>query len=329
MGKTQKKGTIFSATRLTGLLHLGNYEGALRNWVRLQDDYAMYCGLVDLHALTTDYDKTDQMRANIWNMAVDYMSAGIDPEKTTIVVQSQVKQHAELHILLSMITPISWLERVPTYKEKLEDLHGEPPCYGLLGYPVLMTADIALYKGDTVPVGQDQVPHLELAREIVRRFNNLYGPVFPEPQALLSETPLLPGLDGRKMSKSYGNTLHIGASPDEIRSKVRMMFTDPRRIYRTDPGHPEECPVWMYHRIYTPERAEQIAHDCRAATLGCVDDKADLAESIIRALEPIRAARKRWEKEPDAVWDILKEGNRRASEVAERTMQEVRAAMKL
>jgi tryptophanyl-tRNA synthetase len=329
MGNSAKRGTIFSAMRPTGLLHLGNLEGALRNWVRLQDEYVMYCGIVDLHALTTDYDKTGEMRHAIWNLAVDYMSAGIAPEKTTLVVQSQVKQHSELHLLLSMITPISWLERVPTYKEKLDDLHGAPPCYGLLGYPVLMAADILLYKADTVPVGQDQLPHLELTREIARRFNHLYGPVFPEPQALLTETPLLPGLDNRKMSKSYDNTLRIGASPDEIRSKVRMMFTDPRRIYRTDPGHPYECPVWMYHKVYTPEREAQIAHDCMAATLGCVDDKADLAESIIRALAPIREARARWEKEPGKVWDIINEGNRRASEVAERTMQEVRAAMKL
>ena len=329
MGQPVKKGTIFSGMRPTGKLHLGNLEGALRNWVALQDDYVLYCGIVDLHALTTDYGKTGDLRQNIWELAADYMSAGIDPKKSTICVQSQVKEHVELHALLSMITPVSWLERVPTYKEKIEDLHGEPPCYGLLGYPVLMAADILLYKADTVPVGRDQLPHLELTREICRRFNNLYGSVFPEPQAKLTEVPVLPGLDNRKMSKSYDNVLALSEEPDAIRSKVRMMFTDPRRIYRTDPGHPEECPVWMYHRVYTPERQEQIAHDCRAAILGCVDDKADLAESIVRGLEPIREARKRWEKEPDTVWDILAEGNKRASEVAAKTMEEVRAAMKL
>jgi tryptophanyl-tRNA synthetase len=323
------KGVVFSGSRPTGRLHLGNLEGALRNWVALQDEYVAYYGIVDLHALTTDYGETEHLQETIFQFVLDFLAAGVDPGKSTILVQSRVPQHAELHTLLSMITPVSWLERVPTYKEKVEDLGGTPPCYGLLGYPVLQTADILLYKADTVPVGKDQLPHLELAREIARRFNSLYGRVFPEPEALVTEVPVLPGIDGRKMSKSYGNTIDISDPPDLIRRKVRSMFTDPRRIYRTDPGHPEECPVYFYHRVYTPDEHLEVARQCRAAEIGCVDCKAKLAENIIKALAPIQQKRAELEKQPDLVRDILNEGCRKARQVAAKTMAEVKGAMKL
>jgi tryptophanyl-tRNA synthetase len=324
-----KKGIIFSGSRPTGRLHLGNLEGALRNWVRLQDEYETYYGIVDLHALTTDFEDTGELQETIFQLMLDYLAAGLDAEKSTILVQSRVPQHAELHTLLSMITPVSWLERVPTYKEKVQDLGGAPPGYGLLGYPVLMTADILLYKGDHVPVGQDQLPHLELAREIARRFNNLYGKVFPEPQALVTEVPVLPGIDGRKMSKSYGNTIEMADPPDLIRRKVRSMFTDPKRIYRTDPGHPDECPVYLYHKVYSPDEHVEIARQCRAAEIGCVDDKAHLAENIVKALAPIQQKRAELERQPDLVRDILNEGCRKARQVADKTMAEVKRAMRL
>jgi len=324
-----KKGTIFSAMRPTGRLHLGNYEGALRNWVALQDDYTMYCGIVDLHALTTDYADTASMRDNILQLAVDYVSAGIDPERTPIIVQSQVKQHSELHLLLSMVTPVSWLERVPTYKEKVDNLKGEAPGYGLLGYPVLMAADILLYKADTVPVGQDQLPHVELTREIARRFNNFYGPVLPEPQAKVTPFAALPGLDGRKMSKSYDNTIELADEPETIRRKVSTMFTDPARIHKTDPGHPDGCPVHMYHRVYNAPGAEELAEACRAGQIGCVECKQRLAEALIEALAPIRDRRKALEADPARVEAILREGAERARAVAACTVEEVMAAMAL
>jgi len=330
MGNSANKGTIFSAMRPTGLLHLGNLEGALRNWVRLQDDYLMYCGIVDLHALTTDYDKTDEMRHAIWNLAVDYMSAGIDPENTTLVVQSQVKQHSELHLLLSMITPISWLERVPTYKEKLDDLHGAPPCYGLLGYPVLMAADILLYKADTVPVGQDQLPHLELTREIVRRFNHHFGDVLVEPQAKFTDFPKVLGIDGQqKMSKSLNNHLEIAASPEELQQRVMQMVTDPARRYRTDPGHPEVCNVFTLHGFFSPNQVAHIEQDCRSARIGCVECKRLFARNLIDYFAPFRERRAALAADPDRVWDILADGARRASAIAAETIAQVKAAVGL
>ena len=323
-----KKGTIFSAMRPTGRLHLGNYEGALRNWVALQDDYTMYCGIVDIHALTTDYADTASLGDNILQLAMDYISAGIDPERTPILVQSHVKQHSELHLLLSMITPVSWLERVPTYKEKVDNLHGAPG-YGLLGYPVLMAADILLYKADTVPVGQDQLPHVELTREIARRFNNFYGPVLPEPQAKVTQFPSLPGLDGRKMSKSYDNTIELADDPETICRKVSTMFTDPARIHKTDPGHPDRCPVHMYHRVYNASEADDLAEACRAGRIGCVECKRKLADALIEALAPIRDRRKALEADPARVEAVLREGAERARAVAGATMEEVLAAMGL
>ena len=325
-----KKGVIFSGMRPTGPIHLGNLEGALRSWVALQDEYELYCGIVDLHALTTDYEDTSQLAARVRQMAIDFIAAGIDPQRSTIVVQSHVREHAELHLLLSMITPVGWLERVPTYKEKVEDLHGAAPGYGLLGYPVLMAADILLYKADTVPVGQDQVPHLELTREIARRFNHLYGEVFPEPAAKITQHAVLPGLDGRKMSKSYENLIYVAEEPETIRAKVMSMFTDPSRIYRADPGHPDICPVFTYHSIYgEDDLTREIEKDRKGARVGCVECKEKLAQTIVAALTPIRERHRELEANPDLVQQILFDGAERARRVARQTMATVRAAMKL
>ncbi|MBW3622561.1 MAG: tryptophan--tRNA ligase [Armatimonadetes bacterium] len=312
----------------TGQLHLGHLEGVLRNWVRLQHDYELFACVVDWHALTSRYEETKEVRADTLEVAIDYMAAGLDPERCTLFVQSDVKEHAELHLLLSMITPQGWLDRVPTYKEHQEALSGERLSYGLYGYPVLMAADILVYKANVVPVGRDQLPHLEFARELCRRFNRLYGEVFPEPDGLLEErADVLPGLDGRKMSKSYGNTIAIADGPDVIRQKVMQMFTDPQKIRRNDPGRPEICPVYMWQRVFQPEKEEEVATGCRAGTLGCVADKRDLAEAVIRAMEPIHSRRNELRNNLDYVHQVLREGAERAREVAHATMQDVREAM--
>ncbi len=320
---------IFSAMQATGRLHLGNYEGALRNWVRLQHEYEFYAGIVDLHSLTTAFEDTGEVLENVRQAAIDYLAAGLDPEKTAIVVQSQVPAHCELHLLLSMITPVGWLERVPTYKEKREQLHIANPSYGLLGYPVLMAADILVYRATAVPVGRDQVPHLELTREIARRFNHLYGETFPEPEALLTEFAVLPGLDGRKMSKSYDNCIYLSDPPEVVRKKVGSMFTDPRKIHKHDPGHPEECPVYAYHVAYAAETAAQAKADCEGGRLGCVDHKRDLAEAIIREFGPFWERRAALAADPDRVEAVLAEGARRARAKTEETMARVWRAMKL
>lgn len=324
-----KKGVIFSAMQPTGRLHLGNLEGALRNWVALQDEYEMYCGIVDLHALTTAYQDTSQLQQNVIDVAIDYLSAGIDPERTTLVVQSKVPAHYQLHLLLSMVTPVSWLERVPTYKEKVQELQISSPGYGLMGYPVLMAADILAYRADTVPVGKDQLPHLELTREIARRFNSIYGQVFPEPEAKLTKFQTLPGTDGKKMSKSYGNIITLSADPEEIKEKVKSMYTDPSKLRQGDPGHPDECPVYAYHQVFNPQEAEDIAARCRSGKLGCVADKERLAEKIIEALAPIREKRKEWEAHPDQIKEIIDQGAKKANQVTAETMAQVRKAMKM
>jgi tryptophanyl-tRNA synthetase len=320
---------IFSAMQVTGLLHLGNLEGALRNWVRLQDEYEFYAGIVDLHSLTTSYEDTSNLVPYTREAAIDYLAAGIDPEKTAIVVQSHVPAHCELHVLLSMITPIGWLERVPTYKEKREQLHIASPSYGLLGYPVLMAADILVYRAHAVPVGRDQVPHLELTREIARRFNQIYGDVFPEPEALLTEFAVLPGLDGRKMSKSYDNCIYLSDPAETVREKVRRMFTDPAKIRKTDPGHPDECPVYAYHLAYSPEDAPQAKAGCEAGRLGCVEHKQHLADILIRVLTPLWERRAVFSADPARVDAALEEGARRARRKTDETMRLVRRAMKL
>ncbi|NLS44358.1 MAG: tryptophan--tRNA ligase [Firmicutes bacterium] len=324
------KPRIFSGMRPTGKLHLGNLLGALDNWVRLQDDYECVFAVVDWHALTTGYEDTDEIRENTENLVIDYLSAGIDPEKSLIIKQSDVKQHAELSLLLSMITPLSWLERCPTYKEQLRELEGkEIMTYGFLGYPVLMAADILVYKAQVVPVGEDQLPHLELTREIVRRFNHLYKPILPEPQARLNDVVLLPGTDGKKMSKSYKNIIEISATPDEINSIVSGMVTDPRRARRNDPGNPEVCPVYAFHRVFSKPHLEDIRVGCSEAGIGCVECKQKLAETLNEYLEPIRQRREAILKKPGFVREILEQGAKRAGIIAEATLEEIRQAMKI
>lgn len=319
--------------RPTGNLHLGNYEGALKNWVRLQDsgEYEGYYFVADLHALTSDYADTSAIRQNTLDMVSDWLAAGLDPEKSTIFVQSMVPEHAELHVILSAVTPLGWLERVPTYKEQRENItEKDIGNYAFLGYPVLQAADIIMYKADYVPVGKDQASHVELTREIVRRFNNFFGDVFPEPQALHTEVLTLPGTDGRKMSKSYNNAIYLIDSPEVMREKARKMITDRTRIRRSDPGHPEICDVCQMHRFFVPaEVADKFDDDCRNARIGCVDRKRALADSIIERYGAIAERSRRLRENPDKVIAVLKEGSRRAQEEARKTMAEVRRAIKL
>ncbi len=323
------KPRILSGMQPTGQLHLGNYEGALRNWVRLQEEYDSFFCIVDWHALTTLYETPEQIKHNTREVAIDYVSAGLDPNKCAIFVQSVVKEHAELHLLLSMITPVPWLERVPTYKEKMDNLHLESASYGLLGYPVLQAADILIYKANAVPVGKDQLPHLELTREICRRFNYIYGDIFPEPEAKLTECPVMPGLDGRKMSKSYDNAIYLSDDADTTFQKIRTMFTDPLRIYKKDPGHPDTCPVFGLHNIYNIAETAEIEKACKAAELGCVDCKKKLSAAMNEAFGPMRERRKQLEENPSELDEILAAGAEKARAVTSATMAEVREVMKL
>jgi tryptophanyl-tRNA synthetase len=322
---------ILSGMRPTGPLHLGNYMGALANWVGLQDGYQCFFIVVDWHSLTTDYADPAPIRENILEVAVDWLAAGLDPARSTLFVQSLAPEHAELHLLLSMIVPLPWLERVPSYKEQQQQLQERDlTTYGFLGYPLLQSADIVLYKADAVPVGEDQAPHIELTREVVRRFNNLYGAVFPEPKTLLTPTPRIPGTDGRKMSKSYGNAIFLKDPPELVREKLKPMVTDPARKRRSDPGNPELCPVFDLHEAFSPEASrEWAAHGCRTAGIGCLDCKVRLADHLLERLADIHARRPEYAKRPDTVWDILKEGSRRARETAGATLDEVRAAMRI
>jgi tryptophanyl-tRNA synthetase len=385
--------------RPTGRLHLGHYFGALSNWLKLQDEYDCFFCVVDWHALTTHYEDTSSVAENTLQVATDWLSVGLDPAKATLFIQSSVLEHAELHLLLSMITPLGWLERVPTYKEQIANLKDRDlGTYGFLGYPLLQTADITLYDGDLVPVGEDQVPHIELAREIVRRFNTNYGlsvrpgafdpkterdkavletlrekykidlnpldakyddflafvfkkaalesgienfmaergnkklfkftTILNEPHVMLTETPRLPGTDGRRMAKSYGNAIWLSDPPDEIRKKVHNMMTDPQRVRRTDPGRPEICPVFAYHKLFSlPETIAKVEHDCRTAQIGCVDCKKLMAENLVTWIEPIQTRRKELEAHPERVWDILDAGSKKAQKAARRTMKRVRNAI--
>jgi tryptophanyl-tRNA synthetase len=325
----QKKGVIFSGMKPTGRLHLGNLEGALRNWVKLQNEWEMYCGVVDLHALTTAFEDTSELRGDVFDMTVNWMAAGLDPNKVTYVLQSRVPAHSELHVLLSMLTPLGWLERVPTYKEIKEQLHLANPSYGLFGYPVLQAADIMIYLATAVPVGRDQAPHIEMTREVARRFNSLYGELFPEPATILNECPVLPGLDGRKMSKSYGNTIYMSDGPEEIRGKVMKMFTDPAKLRKGDPGNPDICPVQDYQKVYGAQDVEWADSGCRAGTLGCVEHKKKLAEQMTAAMAPIRERREQILARPDEVWDVLETGSRKAREVTDAVLARVREVMKI
>jgi tryptophanyl-tRNA synthetase len=322
---------VLSGLRPTGRVHLGNYFGAIRNWVELQDRYPCFYCVVDWHALTSDYADPSGVRQATFEAVADWLAAGLDPARCVIFLQSEVKEHAELHLLLSMITPLPWLERVPTFKDQQEQLADKDlNTYGFLGYPLLQTADIIVYRAVHVPVGEDQASHLELSREIVRRFNNFYGPVFPEPQPLFTATPKVPGLDGRKMSKSYGNTIPLTASADEIRAAVSTMFTDPNRVRRTDPGNPDICNLFQFHRLFSDAGTqERVDHECRTAQIGCVQDKKLLSEIMIETLAPMRARREEIDRNPSIVWDVLREGNRRARERAAETLDLVRSAMKI
>ena len=325
------KKRVLSGHRPTGRLHLGHLVGALSNWIQMQDEFECFFTIVDWHALTTAYSDTSGIRESILNVVADWIAAGLDPEKCTIFVQSDVKEHAEMHLLLSMITPLPWLERVPTYKEQRQQLADRDlNTYGFLGYPVLQAADIVLYAADYVPVGEDQLPHVELTREIVRRFNGLYGDVLVEPAARTTRAARLPGTDGRKMSKSYGNALHLGEPPEEMKGKIAKMMTDPARKRRYDPGTPEICPVYALHQAFTPpERVAEIAEGCRTAALGCVDCKADVSGRLAERLRPLREKRAELLAHPARLREILDDGAVRARKIASRTLAAARDAMGL
>lgn len=371
--------------RPTGRLHLGNLVGALQNWVKLQEEYDSFYFVADWHMLTTGYDNTVDLRQDTWEMVTDWLACGLDPKKATFFVQSRLPEHAELHLLLSMVTPLGWLERVPTYKEQLENIKDHDiNTYGFLGYPLLQAADILMYKADAVPVGEDQVPHVELTREVARRFNLVFGrleqvtgvragpglpgvgtdvldsvkglveqhfreepsleqraeylnkglaklrPIFPEPEALLTSAPRLPGTDGRKMSKSYGNAIFLTDAPDVVSKKLAGYMTDPARQRRTDPGNPDVCPVFDLHKIFSAqETIERVNRECRTAGIGCVDCKKLAAGHLNAFLAPIQQRRKPYEQSPQRVWDVLKEGTAKARVVAQATMVEVRKAVNL
>ncbi|MCP2520036.1 tryptophan--tRNA ligase [Candidatus Aminicenantes bacterium AC-335-A11] len=323
------KKIVLSGMRPTGALHLGHIAGALRNWIKLQDKYECYYSIVSWHALSSEYKNSKVIKNYIFELAVDWLSAGLDPEKSVIFLQSEVKEHAELHLLLSMIIPLPWLERVPTFKEMQKQLPDkELNTYGFLGYPVLQTADIIIYKANYVPVGEDQVYHIELAREIVRRFNRFFGKVFPEPEVLLTEVPRLAGTDGRKMSKSYNNAIYIGDPPSVIEEKIKPMVTDTRRKRRSDPGEPNDCPVFTLHKAFTPEeKINELAQACRKASIGCLDCKKVIIDELIEEFAPLREKRNELLKNPKIVWDILEEGNKKARKKAQQTMEEVRKAI--
>ena len=348
---------VLSGMRPTGKLHLGNYMGALHNWVRLQDEYECYFFIADWHALTTDYADVSKLPENLQEVALDFLAGGLDPEKSVLFVQSKVPQHAELHLLFSMITPLGWLERVPTFKDQQEQLKEKDlATYGFLGYPLLQSADILLYQPDFVPVGQDQVAHVELTREVARRFNFFYpkggrkyvdppkdadirsgaqawwsgDDILPEPQVLLTPSPKLPGTDGRKMSKSYGNTILLSDPEPVIRQKLKPMVTDPARIRRSDPGNPEVCPVFDLHKVFSSAETQQKAREgCTTASIGCIECKSWVADAIVAQLAPIQERRAKYEANPGLVKDIFAAGNQKAAARAEQTMREVRAAMGL
>ncbi|MGE5710514.1 MAG: tryptophan--tRNA ligase [Nitrospira sp.] len=323
---------VLSGMQPSGLMHLGNYLGALENWKGLQDQYECYFFVADWHALSTNYADTGRIREFVRELLIDWLAAGIDPARSTVFIQSRIPEHAILHLLLSMIIPVSWLERNPTYKEKQEEIKEKDlSTYGFLGYPVLQAADILLYKPDFVPVGKDQLPHLELTREVARRFNDLYKKaVFPEPKEHLTKFPKVLGTDGRKMSKSYGNTINLSDPEPVVRQKLKTMVTDPARVRRTDPGNPDLCPVYDFHKIYSPAVVqEQVNRDCRTAAIGCIDCKKLVADRLVEQMAPIWEARTTLVQHPSRLDEIVHEGSRKAGEVAKATLHDVTEAMKI
>ena len=324
------KQRIVSGMRPSGRLHIGHYHGVLENWVKMQDSMECFFFVADWHSLTTEYADTSGIAQSIRDMVLDWVAFGLDPEKCVIFRQSLVPHHSELNLILSMVTPVSWLERNPTYKDMLENIEQRDlTTFGFLGYPVLMAADIILYKATRVPVGHDQLPHLEITREIARRFNHLYGAVFPEPEALLTETPKLPGLDGRKMSKSYNNSIYLSDNAETTTKMVMSMVTDTNRVRRADPGDPDVCVAFNLHRLYVPqEKLDEIVPACRGAQIGCVDCKKILAASINERLAPFRARREELAANPGFVDALLQEGSRKASLISDAVMTEVRTALK-
>jgi len=321
-----KRETILSGMQPTGALHIGNLEGALRNWVRLQHDYWMFCCIVDWHALTADYEDPSVLKDRIFQMTVDWLAGGLDPDKCAIFIQSEVKEHAELHLIFSMLISVPTLTRLPTYLEKKEE---GLDSYGFLGYPVLQAADICVYNANKVPVGKDQEKHVWLAADLARKFNTTYKEVFVEPEALFTPTPMILGSDNRKMSKSLGNHIPIDYTDEQTEKKIRSYFTDPKKIRKGDPGRPEICPVYLLHRVYTEKAEEVIAPGCRSGALGCVECKMKLSANLNATLQPIRDKRTELVKRPDFVWDVLATGAERARHRAQNVMEKVRAAMKM
>lgn len=326
-----EKKRILSGMRPTGPLHLGNLHGALANWVNMQDEYDCFFFIADWHALTSDYEAPGAISGYVKEMMIDWLSVGLSPEKSTLFVQSHIKEHAELYLILSMITPVPWLERNPTYKDQIIQLANKDlSTFGFLGYPVLQAADIIIYKAHGVPVGVDQVPHIEITREIARRFNHLYGNLFPEPKAILTETPKILGIDRRKMSKSYNNAIYMSDNPDKISETVARMVTDPQRARKSDPGNPDVCNVYEFHKLYSEDKTvKDVNARCRAAEIGCVECKQIMAGNLAKFLEPIREKRAYYESRPDLVNDIINTGDEKAGKVVQQTMEEVRTAIKM
>lgn len=327
-----KQKIILSGNRPTGKLHWGNYFGALKNWVKLQDDYDCYYFIADWHALTTGYEHTDEIAPSVTEMLKDWLAAGLDPKKSVIFIQSWVPEHAELHLLLSMVAPIGWLERVPSFKDMQQELSDRDlNMYGFLGYPVLQTADIVMYKADFVPVGEDQVSHLEFSRELVRRFHFITGhEIFVEPKPLLTESARVPGIDGRKMSKSFNNAIYMADEDETIRQKMMQAITDPARKRRNDPGNPEVCNIFAYHKLYSAkDKVEIIAKDCKSAAIGCVDCKKICIDNALKFWKPMRERRAKWDGREKELLKIAREGSKQAQEVAKKTMEQVREAVGL
>lgn len=324
------KKRVLSGMQPSGRLHIGNLVGALQNWVRLQDEYDCFYFVADWHALTSQYADPSPIRENVNDVLINMLASGIDPDKATIFLQSRLPEHAELHLLLSMITPLGWLERVPSYKEKQFEIKDKDlNTYGFLGYPLLQSADILMYKAHYVPVGIDQMPHLEMTREICRRFNTLYGEVFPEPEGLLTKFPKVPGVDGRKMSKSYGNCIYMSDTPEDVDKKIRTMMTDPQRVRRTDAGDPELSPVFQLHKIFSSkEEQDEVAEGCRTAGIGCIDCKKVLIKNIFKVLEPIWEKRKELLNKPGYVEEVIISGTAKAKKISDETMSDVRKAIK-